>query len=84
MSLQADAAERAPVAPTARFDRLTSQAPHIELALLERLSAAAYPQADAAVRVVAAHGGIRPFREKIARHPAVGRTITPEVVAAQR
>ncbi|BAW08143.1 glutaminase A [Nocardia seriolae] len=54
----AETTVRVAVLPPARFDRLTSQAPQIKLALLERLAAAAYTQADAAVRAVAAHGGI--------------------------
>ncbi|WP_438943435.1 glutaminase A [Nocardia otitidiscaviarum] len=40
-----------------RFDTLTQQAPALKVALLERLAAAAYGQADAAVRALAAHGG---------------------------
>lgn len=54
----AETTVRVAVLPPARFDQLTSQAPHIKLALLERLAAAAYTQADAAVRAVAAHGSI--------------------------
>ncbi|MVU77486.1 glutaminase A [Nocardia sp. ET3-3] len=54
----AETTVRVAVMPTARFDQLTDQAPDIKLALLERLAAAAYTQADAAVRAVAAHGGI--------------------------
>ncbi|MFD7847600.1 glutaminase A [Nocardia sp. NPDC059764] len=54
----AETTVRLAVLPPARFDELTSQAPQIKLALLERLAVAAYAQADAAVRAVAAHGGV--------------------------
>ncbi|WP_375154373.1 glutaminase A [Nocardia cyriacigeorgica] len=40
-----------------RFDQLTERAPHLKLALLERLAAGAYAQMDAAVRAVAVRGG---------------------------
>ncbi|MEC3953858.1 glutaminase A [Nocardia sp. CDC153] len=54
----AETTVRLAVLPPVKFDELTSQAPEIKLALLERLAAAAYTQADAAIRAVAAHGGI--------------------------
>ncbi|GAB0107992.1 glutaminase A [Nocardia sp. JMUB6875] len=54
----AETTVRVAVLPPARFDQLTSQAPQIKLALLERLAAAAYTQADAAIRAVAANGRI--------------------------
>ncbi|MGW4352857.1 glutaminase A [Nocardia sp. NPDC004582] len=54
----AETTVRLAVLPPARFDELTDQAPQIKLALLERLAAAAYAQADAAVRAVSAHGGV--------------------------
>ncbi|AYF76222.1 glutaminase A [Nocardia yunnanensis] len=38
-----------------RFDALTAQAPEAKLALLQRLAATAYTQADAALRSVATH-----------------------------
>ncbi|MFE4458107.1 glutaminase A [Nocardia tengchongensis] len=54
----AETTVRVAVLPPARFDELTNAAPQLKLALLERLAAAAYAQADAAVRAVAAHGGV--------------------------
>ncbi|WP_405492719.1 glutaminase A [Nocardia sp. NBC_00511] len=54
----AETTVRLAVLPVNRFDQLTSDAPLIKLALLERLAAAAYTQADAAIRAVAAHGNI--------------------------
>ncbi|MEU1429827.1 glutaminase A [Nocardia sp. NPDC005746] len=54
----AETTVRLAVPPPARFDKLTDQAPQIKLALLERLAAAAYAQADAAVRAVSAHNGV--------------------------
>ncbi|MFI1919742.1 glutaminase A [Nocardia sp. NPDC020380] len=54
----AETTVRLAVLPPEKFDMLTSQAPEVKLALLERLAAAAYAQADAAVRALAAHGGI--------------------------
>ncbi|WP_084479200.1 glutaminase A [Nocardia jejuensis] len=53
----AETTVRLAVLPPDKFDLLTSQAPEIKLALLERLAAAAYAQADAAVRALTAHGG---------------------------
>ncbi|MFF2551348.1 glutaminase A [Nocardia sp. NPDC058058] len=49
---------RLAVLPPDKFDELTRQAPEVKLALLERLATAAYAQADAAVRALAAHGGV--------------------------
>ncbi|WP_405177234.1 glutaminase A [Nocardia sp. NBC_01377] len=40
-----------------RFDTLAEEAPHLKLALLERLAAGAYSQMDAAVRSIAVRGG---------------------------
>ncbi|WP_245663026.1 glutaminase A [Nocardia inohanensis] len=54
----AESTVRLAVLPPGKFDLLASQAPEVKLALLERLAAAAYAQADAAVRALAAHGGI--------------------------
>ncbi|MEV6768676.1 glutaminase A [Nocardia sp. NPDC051030] len=53
----AETTVRVAVLPPPKFDLLTSKAPEVKLALLERLAAAAYAQADAAVRALAAHGG---------------------------
>ncbi|MBL1079690.1 glutaminase A [Nocardia sp. 2] len=53
----AETTVRLAVLPPEKFDLLTSQAPELKLALLERLAAAAYAQAEAAVRALAAHGG---------------------------
>lgn len=55
--IYAETMVRVAVLPPEKFDRLTSQAPEVKLALLERLATAAYSQADAAVRALAAHGG---------------------------
>lgn len=48
--VRAETAVRLAVLAPSRFDRLTDQAPHLKLALLERLAANAYAQMDAAVR----------------------------------
>nr|WP_216893082.1 glutaminase A [Nocardia alni] len=48
--VRAETGVRVAVLSPARFDRLTEQAPHLKLALLQRLAAGAYAQMDAAVR----------------------------------
>lgn len=55
--IYAETTVRLAVLSPEKFDRLTSQAPEVKLALLERLATAAYSQTDAAVRALAAHGG---------------------------
>lgn len=55
--IHAESTVRLAVLSPERFDTLTAQAPEIKVALLERLAVAAYGQADAAVRALAAHGG---------------------------
>ncbi|MFF3223384.1 glutaminase A [Nocardia suismassiliense] len=54
---RAETGVRVAVLGPARFDQLTSQAPQLKLALLERLAAGAYAQMDAAVRAIAVRGG---------------------------
>ncbi|WP_067540955.1 glutaminase A [Nocardia crassostreae] len=54
--IYAESTVRLAVLPPAKFDLLTSEAPEIKLALLERLAATAYTQSDAAIRALAAHG----------------------------
>ncbi|MET9486690.1 glutaminase A [Nocardia sp. NPDC006630] len=56
--IYAETTVRLAVLPPDKFDQLTGQAPEVKLALLERLATAAYAQADAAVRALAAHGGV--------------------------
>ncbi|MEV0292643.1 glutaminase A [Nocardia sp. NPDC050710] len=53
----AETAVRVAVLSPAQFDELTGEAPHLKLALLERLAAGAYAQMDAAVRAIAVRGG---------------------------
>ncbi|WP_407675064.1 glutaminase A [Nocardia puris] len=55
--VRADSRVRVAVLPPPRFDALTEKAPHLKLALLERLAAGAYAQMDAAVRAIAVRGG---------------------------
>lgn len=55
--VRAETVVRVAVLTPERFDGLTSQAPGLKLALLERLAAEAFAQIDAAVRAIAARGG---------------------------
>lgn len=55
--VRAEAGVRLAVLSPERFDQLTPQAPHLKLALLERLAAGAYAQMDAAVHAIAVRGG---------------------------
>ncbi|GAB2519874.1 glutaminase A [Nocardia heshunensis] len=53
--VHAETMVRVAVLSPTRFDALTAQAPEAKLALLQRLAATAYTQADAALRSVATH-----------------------------